>query len=125
MAFFSEINYLAPKGTTGNVLGSAVQGIPDYYAAGFQFVVEAAGATPTITFTVQGSLDNITWSDITYLPAGSDTASVAPQTVTAVGTTVFFLDDPSGARFYKYWRLNPTANTNITFRCEMTFRTIN
>lgn len=125
MAFFSDAILLAPAGSTGNNTHNAFQGIPDYYAAAFNFIVEAVGATPTVTFKVQGSIDNVNWNDVFYLPAGSDTASAATQTVTGTGGTVFFLDDPSGARFYKYWRLVTSANTNVTYRCELTFRTIN
>lgn len=84
-----------------------------------QFVVEAAGATPTVTFKVQGSLDGTNWYDLMYVTDASDTASAAGRTVTAVGASVNFLDVANGARQYTQFRLVTSANTNITYRGEL------
>jgi len=107
---------LAPSGSTGNVTGPTtfVQG---YDALAFQFVVENAGATPTITFKFQGSLDGVNWYDIAYVTDANDTTSTATKTMTAVGASVVFLDNPV-ARKYKFARVVPSANTNITYRAE-------
>lgn len=111
---------LAPAGSTGNITGNAVgpQGRWNDQT-GFQFVVEVAGATPTVTFKYQGTLDGTTWVDLPYITGNSNTSATATQTVTAVGTTVNFLDTASGARSFNQYRVVTTANTNITFRAEM------
>ena len=107
---------LAPTGSTGNETGPTtfVQG---YDSLAFQFVVEAAGATPTVTFKFQGSLDGVNWYDVAYVTDANDTTSTATKTVTAVGASVMFLDNPV-ARKYKFARVVVLANTNITFRAE-------
>lgn len=111
---------LAPAGSTGNNTHTAVQ-----YARGgdlgwvaFQFVVEAVGATPTVTFKFQGSLDNVNWYDILYVTDGSDTASAATRAVTAVGASLAYLDN-SQVRQYKFFRCVTTANTNVTYHAEL------
>lgn len=116
---------LAATGSTGNNTHTGTHVGAEADAIEFRFIVEAAGATPTVTFKVQGTNDdtsvsdaNAVWTDIMYLPAGSDTGASATQTATAVGATVFFHDTPSGVRFYRRFRLVTSANTNITYRCE-------
>lgn len=123
MANYSGVQYLASPGTTGNVTGSAVQVDPGFENVGFQFVVEAVGATPTVTYKVQGSLDNSNWSDISYITASSDTAASTTQTATGVGATTFFLNQNNENRFFQYFRIVTSANTNVTFRAELYTRT--
>ena len=112
---------LAPTGSTGNVTGASVEttNIVEDAQIAFQFVVEVAGATPTITYKYQGSLDNVNWYDLIYFTDANDTLSVATRTVTAVGATVQWLDSGNNSRMYKFFRVVPTANTNITYRAEM------
>jgi hypothetical protein len=117
---------LAPNGSTGNNTHTGVSLDAAIEAAGIHFVVEAAGATPTVTFKVQGCLDDATvtdanaaWQDLAYLPAGTDTVATATQTVIAPGTTVEFFDLASGARFYRRYRVVTTANTNITYHATL------
>lgn len=123
-------NYLRPvaqimaaTGTTGNSAatdkGVEVKPAGDagYPQIAFQFVVEAIGATPTVTFKYQGSLDGLTWSDVSYTTPANAAASQATQTVTTVSTTVNFLT-PSTTLFYRYYRCVTTANTNVTYRAE-------
>lgn len=116
---------LAATGSTGNNTHNGAHAGAEADAVEFRFIVEAAGATPTVTFKVQGTNDdtnvtdaNAIWTDIAYYPATTDTVASATQTVTAVGTTVFFLDVGNGSRFYRRFRLVTTANTNITYRSE-------
>lgn len=113
---------LAATGSTGNVTGNAVEYKPNgdsgYAPVAFQFVVEAVGATPTVTFKYQGSLDNVTWSDVLYTTPANAAASQATQTVTGTGTTVNFLAVPTTI-LWAYYRVVTTANTNVTFRAEL------
>lgn len=116
---------LAGTGTTGNNTHNGAHAGSEADAVEFRFIVEAAGATPTVTFKVQGTNDdtnvtdaNAVWTDIPYIPANTNTSAITTQTVTVVGTTIFFLDINNGARFFRRFRLVTTANTNITYRCE-------
>lgn len=77
------------------------------------FKVEAVGATPTVTYKVQGCYDGTSWFDLWYVPTGSDTASAATTVVTATGETYLF-----AKRHYPYLRLVTTANTNVTYSCQ-------
>lgn len=116
---------LAPTGSTGNVTGTGLNVNPPCDSVAFKFVVEVAGATPTVTFKIQGCVDdpsvsdaNATWVDVPYITSNTDTVATTTQTATAVGGTVFFLDVAAGARFFRRYRVVTTANTNVTFRCE-------
>lgn len=107
---------LAPSGSTGNGTGATCQ-VQGYDALAFQFVVENAGATPTVTFKFQGSLDGTNWYDMAYITDANDTTSTTTKTVTAQGASVMFLDNPV-ARKYKFARVVVSSNTNITYRAE-------
>jgi hypothetical protein len=113
---------LASTASTGNVTGSWVQlpGPGRVSTVAFQFVVEAVGSTPTVTWKVQGSYDGLTGFDVLYLTDATDTASAAAVTVTGTGTVVHFLNKGTGSsRSYPFYRVVTTSNTNVTFRCEM------
>lgn len=70
-----------------------------------------AGATPTVTVAIQGSLDGVNWYAIPYaLPATPGTTAVATFTITSTGITQYHLL----AFGWQYLRLNLTANTNVT-----------
>lgn len=109
---------LAATGSTGNNTHGAVHTGADWSSLAFQFVVEAVGSTPTVTWKVQGSLDNTRWYDMAYVTDASDTLSVATKTATGVGGQVIFTCNPS-ARRYQYVRLVTSANTNVTYRGEL------
>jgi hypothetical protein len=115
---FDGPGYLAPAGSTGNNTHPSFHAGSDYSALIVQFVVEATGATPTVTWKVQGSLDNVDFFDLAYITDATDTLSVATRTVTSVSKQVNFLANP-GARRYKYYRLVTSANTNVTYRGEI------
>lgn len=111
---------LAPAGTTGNNTHNGVcVGAAD--AVAVSFIVEVAGGTPTVTWKVQGSLDNLNWFDVQYVTDASDTGAKTALTATAVGAQVIWLDTVSGSRFYDNFRLVTSSNTNVTYRCEMSY----
>jgi len=111
---------LAPAGSTGNLNpGVTVDAGPASGAVCFQFVVEAAGATPTITYKFQGSMDGANWYDVQYITDTNNTGVATAKTATAVGGSISYLDAQSGARNYTKYRLIATLNTNITFRAEL------
>lgn len=110
---------LAATGSTGNATGTAVEVFPgegDQVAA--QLVVEAVGATPTITWKMQGSNDNSNWYDWSYVTDASDTAATAARTTTAVGAQIQWLS-LAHVRQYRFHRIVTSANTNVTYRAEL------
>lgn len=123
MSFNTHITLVA-TGTTGNNTSTGVRLGGSYDGLAFLFIVEAAGATPTVTWKIQGSLDptsvsdaNATWFDVAYVTDAVDTVATATRTATAVGSSVQFLANPI-ARQYDRYRVVTSANTNITYRAE-------
>lgn len=110
---------LAASGTTGNHTGASVKARDPGNVVACQFVVEAVGGTPTVTFKFQGSLDGANWYDLLYVTDSSDTAASTTITVTGVGASVCFLDSANGSRNYNYYRCVTSSNTNVTYRAEL------
>lgn len=117
------LSQLAPPGSTGNNTHAltGAGSIADRIAV--QFVVEAIGATPTVTWKVQGSLDGINWYDVEYVSDSSDTGAAATRTATTVSSQVEWLDLAGSSRFYDDIRLITSANTNVTYRAELYVQT--
>lgn len=112
-----EKHMLANAGTTGNNTHDSKQVGNAYYTLAFQFVVEAVGGTPTVTYKFQGSHDGTNWYDLAYVTDSTDTTATATRTATAVGAQTLFLANPA-ARAYRYVRCVTTLNTNVTYRAE-------
>ena len=102
----------APAGSTGNNTHSAVQMNEGAHSIELVFNVESVGATPTVTFGIQGSLDGTNWDPVLSIPAGSDTAALT-QAATAVGQTMLAVE--RSERFFSQYRLVTTSNTNVTY----------
>ncbi len=102
--------------STGNNTHSAVRVGPNETVA-FEMEVTAIGATPTVTWKIQGSMDGTNWFDVAYVTDANDTVSVATRTMTTVSTQIAFLSNPV-ARRYNYYRLVTTANTNVTYKAR-------
>lgn len=108
---------LAPAGSTGNNTHAAVQANQGARSVAIEFIIESVGATPTITYKLQGTFDGVNWFDLITVPANSDTAAVSP-TQTAVGDYVGYVD-LVGGRFASQWRLVTSANTNVTYHANL------
>lgn len=110
---------LAATGSTGNNTHDSVEVIPGLGdQIGFQFAVEAVGATPTVTFTYQGSFDNVNFYNIPYVLTTTAVEAVAGIAVTTVGTSIQWLA-LSNVRQFRFYRCVTTANTNVTYRAEL------
>lgn len=109
---------LAPSGSTGNVIGASYAVGGSYEALALLFVVEAVGASPTVTYRFQGSPDGVNWFDVGYITDASDTISTSTRAMTATGSQVAFLSNPV-ARRYAYFRVVTSSNNNVTFRAEL------
>lgn len=107
---------LAATSTGNNTHTAQRADAGDAYA--FEMEVTAIGATPTITWVIQGSMDNVNFFPIAYITDATDTVAVAGRVMTTVSTQIEFLANPA-ARQYAYWRLVTSANTNVTYRARM------
>jgi len=122
MASFHGPTYLAAVGTTSNNTHPGVRTHGDYDLAIFHFIVEAVGATPTVTWKIQGCwaepdvIDaDALWFDLGYVTESSDTFTTA----TRVATATTDRQANFAARPFSRFRLITSSNTNVTYRCEM------
>jgi hypothetical protein len=118
-----KIGQLAAVGSVGNNTHASLAVPPDADTLAFEFEITVAGATPTVTFKLQGSQDDVSapdassdWFDISMLPAASDTA-LATDTKTAVGVYEYFIE--MARRSVAKLRLVTSANTNVTYEGEL------
>lgn len=111
----------APAGSTGNNNHAAVAPHPGSSRLALEFNVEAVGATPTVTYALQGSLSDSPgandWETIFTVPPGSDTAA-ANRVVTGVGKTIVYVS-LSHIKFFSRLRLVTSANTNVTYSAKL------
>lgn len=118
--YFMGPQILAKTGSTGANTHDGVwvpSGASRFCA---QFINEVLGATPTVDFIFQGSVDGgATWYAIPYVTAATDTLAVAAITVTGLGGSVVWLDLSGGSRFFSKIRCVTTNNTNVTYRAEL------
>lgn len=77
-------------------------------------VLIAVGATPTITFAIQGSPDGQNWATISVLKDGAANAGYPPSIITDTETVAAVYFYAIANPWFPYLRLNVTANTNIT-----------
>lgn len=109
---------LAAKGSTGTGTNFSplTGGAGRLNRWAIEFEVEAVGATPTATFTVEGLMpDGVTWAPVALVQADSTVAaSSAGITVTTVGKTFRYVAGLD-YRFVNGLRINVSANTNVTF----------
>lgn len=121
MAILSQL--AAPVGSTGNNTHQSVGLTGEADAVCVDLRVTAVGATPTVTYVVQGSLDDATvadasskWVSLLVYPAASDTGTATPAAATAVNS---FLHYFGKTRFVKKIRLVTSANTNVTYEASI------
>ena len=123
MAIISQ--FAALPGSTGNTTHQSVGFTQEATSAAVDFRCTAIGATPTVTFVIQGSFDepqtldaSSVWVTAFVYPVGSDTGTAAPAAVTTVSSNPVYLRGPS-LRFYKKVRVVTSANTNVTYEAKV------
>ena len=99
----------AGTGPSTNILDTGNVGIPG--GAAFR-VTAVVGATPTCTYALEGSKDNITWSAVTYSDSATPATFVATTFVMTTAVTKILYVKPGQP--FRYLRANYSANTNIT-----------
>ena len=126
----SQVSGSSGIGVTGNNVHDSVRSSPNSTHVIFVLIVEAGGATPTISWKVQGAMDadaitdaNANWFDLLMLPPGSDTVAAiplvipSPNATTGVSSPAYIAQ--ATIRFARRFRVVTTANTNVTYRVEM------
>ena len=125
----------APRGSTGNNTHASVRLHPAAERTGIALVVENGGATPAISWKVQGSLDrdgvadgSANWVDLACVSAASDNPAAIPVVVNPATTgvsSVLWLGGGGPAankappRPVRRLRVVTSANTNVTYRVEL------
>lgn len=116
------LEQIIPVGTTGNgTFGERLENA-DILRAALQFLVEVIGATPTVTFDWQGSLDGQNWVSIRYTTDLVDTVAQGARAVTVLGPNLEWMYDQAG-RFFRRFRVVVTANTNVTYSAVLVLQT--
>jgi hypothetical protein len=109
---------LAKKGSTGTGVAYAPVGggLERLNRLAIEVEVEAVGATPTMTYTIEGLMpDGTTWATLALVQADSTAAAAtAGVTVTTVSKTFRYVAGLD-FRFVRGLRINVSANTNVTF----------
>ena len=101
------------SGVNSGVSTNTLEPGGDVDEVAFEINVTAVGGTPTMTVQVEGSLDGTNFVVCRHVPNDSETVASA-QTYTTTGRRYLFVTNHLG-QFYRVFRLNVTANTNVTF----------
>lgn len=117
-----KVGQLAPAGSTGNNTHASVALDESEGIVNIEVEITAVGATPTVTWKVQGSYDepgvsdvNSDWADLELDP--TDNSAVGTSfTKTAVGVYQYALAEQNRPRKL---RLVTSANTNVTYEAEV------
>jgi hypothetical protein len=80
-------------------------------------ITTTVGATPTCTYSVEGSADGTNWFNVAYADSATpETVSVATFAITTA-TTVFKIPRPGHP--WRYLRITYSANTNVTSTADV------
>lgn len=117
-----KIGQLAAAGSVGNASHASVPVDENEGTLSVEFEVTAVGATPTVTWKLQGSNDGSgvpdatsDWYDLMTVDAGDATEDIS-RTHTAVGIYAVFLE--LARRNPAKIRLETSANLNVTYEAE-------
>ena len=122
---------LAPVGTTGT--GTfPLGGLDGAKSICLEFKIEAVGATPTVTYELDGSTNSDgsasnpaadVWEQLSLRFTNPATAAKLTDTQTGTGTFIYWVEGLDIRSFAKV-RLNVTANTNVTFSARLHVREV-
>jgi hypothetical protein len=107
---------LIPAGTTTAQTGATVQVADTCATIAFAMTVSAASGAPTLTWTIQGSVDGTVFYPIAYVTDLTDTAAVAARTDTPTTgmQKIEWLSNPL-ARRYRYYRAVTSSVVTTTY----------
>lgn len=121
----SQLNrgLLAAVGSTGNNTHPSASFDPRSPSLVVEFEITAIGAAPTVTYKVQGSLDDQSvpdassgWFDVQMTPYTAPLAPLSTDTKTVVGVFAYNLQ---ALELAKKLRLVTSANTNVTYTARV------
>lgn len=79
-------------------------------------IVSVAGATPTVTVNILGSMDGTNFFNIGYaVQSTPETVTVAAITITTSTTAYYVIRDGP----WRFLKLNLSANTNVTLTADI------
>ena len=81
-------------------------------------ITSTIGATPTATVNLEGSADGSTFFNIAYATAAAPETPVVTALTITTATTGHYILRPNQP--WRYFRLNITANTNVTLTADVT-----
>lgn len=123
MARTRKFAQLAPVGSVGNNTHPSAEVPADADALSLELEITAIGATPTLSWIFQGSMDdmgvtdaNSDWFPLEVLPSDAAAEIATVQTKTAVG--VYESQIELKRRPVRKIRLVTSANTNVTYESE-------
>jgi hypothetical protein len=136
MSGFIGPTFAAPAGSTGNNTHASLRVHPAAAKLAFLLVVENGGATPAISWKVQGSVDrdetadgSANWFDMGLMTAASDSPAAIPIVISSATTGTSSVAWLSGGgttaaskappRLVRRVRVVTSNNTNVTYRVEM------
>lgn len=89
------------------------------------FRITAVGATPTVTWKVQGAPDETSvadgsanWFDLSVRDVTGTSSTTLVATMTKTATGVYVVAIPEDVQFRRI-RLVTSANTNVTYECDL------
>jgi hypothetical protein len=124
-----NLTTLLASGSTTNQTSASKPVAPDTDAVAFRIICEAIGATPAITWLIQGAMDDIGVSDANsfFEPIGyadskvNDTnivfAALAGPVIAGTQQTIF--SSLIRTRPYRKYRAVISGVVNVTYRIEM------
>lgn len=96
------------NGASANVVDRAASGL----GSAIVTITTTIGATPTCTYAIQGSADNVNWWNVLFADSATPATIVATTFVITTATTVIKLIQPNQP--VRYLRVLYSANTNVT-----------
>jgi hypothetical protein len=108
------VNLCTAQTGTGDSTNVADRG--GLVGGGAVVITNVAGATPTVTVNIQGSVDGKAWFNVPYaLVATPRTFGIGAITITAAATTTYILQELIP---WRYLKLVLSANTNETLTAD-------
>ena len=101
---------------TGNADSTNTIQRTDFTSPAWLVIANTAGATPTVTVNIKGSVDGTTWFNVPYaLTSALSTFVVTAVTLTTTATNWYLLQ---GNVPYRFLKLVYSSNTNETITAD-------
>lgn len=102
---------------TGNGVSTNVVDRGKDRCAALLKLTTTVGATPTVTITIEGSMDGTNWYAIPYATAAAPGTITGANLVLTAAATTYYILQPNMP--WRYVRLTYSANTNVTTTADV------